>query len=241
MRKLVLLLFCPFLGIAQDGYERQPDIDALSYAIEIELNDSNNRITAKSEIEFAMKAGIKSFFLDLSNEREGGHAACSEDHPSKRERHETYVWGVQLSESQASMEVRITNAGKDYSISDKDGSAYGGIQAETLGWRKLRELVDGIHARGQNRYASAVEKAVSVSLESQTKRSIAYSESCAPDTTLVEIAKVFFCNEDGEVLCFKAEGRDYFDGPGTTRKERDDSLQQAVRRCKPRILKWGRR
>ena len=163
-------------------------------------------------------------------EKPCGHAACSEDHPSKRERHDTYVWGVQLSESQASMPVRITNAGKDYSISDKDGSAYGGIQAETLEWRKLRELVDGIHARGQYRYASAVEKAVSVSLESQTKRSVAYSESCAPDTTLVEIAKVFFCNEDGEVLCFKAEGRDYFDGPGTTREERDDSLQQAVRR-----------
>ncbi len=112
MRKLVLLLFCPFLGIAQDGYERQPDIDALSYAIEIELNDSNNRITAKSEIEFAMKAGIKSFFLDLSNEREGkgmlvqgvfwGDEALNFTHQNDRL---TIEWNQQISQDGS---VRVT-------------------------------------------------------------------------------------------------------------------------------------
>ena len=71
MRKLVFLLFIPIMGIAQDAYERQPGIDILSYDVQIELNDSNDRITAKSEIEFALNNDVEKLFLDLTNEQEG--------------------------------------------------------------------------------------------------------------------------------------------------------------------------
>ena len=71
MRKLVFLLCIPIMGIAQDSYERQAGIDVLSYAVQIALNDSNDRITAKSEIEVVLSGEVEHLYLDLTNEREG--------------------------------------------------------------------------------------------------------------------------------------------------------------------------
>ena len=50
------------MGIGQDAYERQPGIDVLSYDVQIELNDSNDRITAKSEIEFSLITEVENLF-----------------------------------------------------------------------------------------------------------------------------------------------------------------------------------
>jgi aminopeptidase N len=69
---LAAMVLSPFLSLGKDPYPVNKNLDVLHYTFHLELNDSTDIISGKTEITLALKNNIKSFEIDLVGKKPDG-------------------------------------------------------------------------------------------------------------------------------------------------------------------------